>query len=80
MKNLIIGLMLVMGLMFNITAKADPIMSAVAMGFGYVLDAKTLQAWDSEPVVTVKHATGSNYYFDVSQCDFDANKANYTVK
>jgi len=81
MKKLILGLMLVMGFSFNANA-GDPV-SLVMFLTGFASGSTLNQeyaACNDLPYITAKHATGSNYYFNVSQCDYNANPSKYIVK
>jgi len=69
-------------LSFNV--KADPSAAGLSVPFGVVPVAIMLaamqveyEACNNEPYRTVKYKTGSNYLFNVSECDYQKNKDNY---
>ena len=73
---IIISMMMVMS--FNV--KADPATTwfLVGTGFGMLVNAnQEYEACNNDPYRTVQWAKGSNYSFNVSECDYQKNKDNY---
>lgn len=83
MKKLIVSLVLLMGLSFNVNATSPAAFISgaalpVAMfGFMYAASEHKYEACNNDPYRTVQWAKGSNYSFNVSECDYQKNKDNY---
>jgi len=83
MKKLITSLVLLIGLSFNVNATPPLVTPAstfmlIGAAFNELLKVEYLPCNDE--LITVKHAKGSNYYFDVTRCELDATPSAYTIK
>jgi len=82
MKKVMLSLVLLMGLSFNASAVSpSALISAAPMPAAFftfvAMTQVKYEACNNEPYRTVSHASGSNYLFDVSECDYQKNKDNY---
>jgi len=83
MKKVILSIVMLLGMLGNVNA--DPITAGSTFGLPIVLfsgvalfsDVK-YEACNDKPYLTAKWKD-SNYYFNVSQCDYDANPSKYVL-
>jgi len=84
MKKLIMSMLIATGLLFSVNASAlslSSLINVAPMPAAFALFTAATQveydACNDKPYRTVSHASGSNYLFDVSECDYQKNKDNY---
>lgn len=85
MKKVFISLFLSVAFLMSFNVKADPSVGiAYAVGIGLSEFSKSkynfaLPECAKKPSLTAKH-NDANYYFSLSQCDYNANPGKYTLK
>lgn len=87
MKKLLLSIIMMLGLSLSFNVNAGP----TAAGYAFqpwavpvvamlIASQQEYKACNNAPYLTAKWATGSNYYFDITQCEYDAKPSAYTLK